>query len=65
MSKQMRGFAAIDPVRRREISSMGGKAAHEQGVAHEWSKAQARIAGRKGGLARARRELTKLEKQEA
>jgi hypothetical protein len=34
---------------------MGGKAAHAKGTAHEWSKEQARLAGHKGGLARARR----------
>lgn len=41
--------------KRREISSKGGKAAHAKGTAHEWSREQAREAGRKGGLARGRR----------
>lgn len=44
-----RGFAAMDPERQRRIASEGGRAAHRQGVAHEWSKEEAREAGRKGG----------------
>ncbi len=42
----------MDRERQREIASKGGRAAHAKGTAHEWSKEQARIAGRKGGLAR-------------
>ena len=48
----IRGFAAMDLKKRREIASLGGKAAHVKGTAHEWSREQARIAGRKGALAR-------------
>src|SRR5688500_14918847 len=44
-----RGFASMDPEKQREIASEGGKAAHRQGVAHEWSSEEAREAGRKGG----------------
>ena len=44
-----RGFAAMDPQRQKEIASEGGRAAHRQGVAHEWSSDEAREAGRKGG----------------
>jgi uncharacterized protein len=44
-----RGFAAMDPERQRQIASQGGRAAHQQGVAHEWSKEEAREAGKKGG----------------
>jgi uncharacterized protein len=44
-----RGFAAMDPERQRRIASEGGRAAHRQGVAHEWSSDEARAAGRKGG----------------
>lgn len=44
-----RGFASMDPQRQREIASAGGRAAHRQGVAHEWSSEEAREAGRKGG----------------
>lgn len=44
-----RGFASMDPEKQREIASMGGKAAHESGNAHEFSPEEAREAGRKGG----------------
>lgn len=35
--------------KQREIASMGGKAAHAKGNAHEWTVDEAREAGRKGG----------------
>jgi hypothetical protein len=44
-----RGFAAMNRERQKEIASEGGRAAHRQGVAHEWSREEAREAGRKGG----------------
>jgi general stress protein YciG len=50
-AKSRRGFAAMSPERQREIASQGGRAAHEQGVAHEWNKDEARAAGKKGGQA--------------
>ncbi len=50
-----RGFASIDPDRRREISSKGGKAAHAKGTAHEFTSEEGRAAGRKGQLARSQR----------
>lgn len=46
-----RGFASMDPAKQKEIASKGGKAAHQQGVAHEWTRDEARAAGRKGGEA--------------
>jgi general stress protein YciG len=45
----------MDRGRQREIARKGGKAAHVKGTAHEWSREEARIAGRKGGLASHRR----------
>lgn len=51
--KSRRGFAVISPELRREIASKGGKAAHAVGRAHEFTSAEAREAGRKGGLAAA------------
>jgi len=48
-TKSRRGFAAMSPERQREIASQGGRAAHQQGVAHEWSAEEARQAGKKGG----------------
>jgi len=50
--KSIRGFAAMDQEKQREIARKGGRAAHEQGVAHEWSSKEAREAGKKGGQAR-------------
>jgi uncharacterized protein len=46
-----RGFAAMDPKKVSEIAKKGGRAAHEAGTAHRFTKDEAREAGRKGGLA--------------
>lgn len=46
-----RGFASMDPEQQRKIASKGGRAAHEQGTAHEWDSSEAQEAGRKGGRA--------------
>lgn len=46
-----RGFAAMDEERQRAIASEGGRAAHVQGRAHEFTPEEAREAGRKGGQA--------------
>ena len=51
MTKSNRGFAAMDTSKQREIASKGGRAAHAQGTAHEFSPDEAREAGRKGGMA--------------
>ncbi len=48
---QDRGFASMDRDRQREIARRGGKAAHAKGRAHEWTREEAREAGRKGGVA--------------
>lgn len=56
--KSRRGFAAMSPERQREIASQGGRAAHEQGVAHEWNKDEAKAAGKKGGQASGGRRKT-------
>jgi general stress protein YciG len=53
----LRGFAAMDPQRAREIAAMGGRAAHEQGKAHEFTSEEARAAGKKGGAAKRARFL--------
>jgi general stress protein YciG len=44
-----RGFAAMTPERRAEISSKGGKRAHELGTGHQFTWAEACRAGRLGG----------------
>jgi general stress protein YciG len=49
--KGRRGFAAMDPERRRELASRGGRNAHARGTAHIWNERAAREAGRKGGRA--------------
>lgn len=36
----------MDPETQREIASKGGKAAHEQGNAHEFTSEEAREAGK-------------------
>jgi general stress protein YciG len=41
----------MDRQKQREIASKGGKAAHAQGKAHEWTPEAARAAGSKGGRA--------------
>lgn len=46
-----RGFAALTPERRAELSRKGGQAAHAKGTAHKWDTEAARTAGRKGGAA--------------
>jgi hypothetical protein len=46
-----RGFALMDREKLREIARRGGKAAHAKGKAYEWDSEQARVNGRKGGLA--------------
>jgi general stress protein YciG len=48
-----RGFGSMSPERKREIAIMGGKAAHAKGTAHQFTTAEARAAGRKGGRMRA------------
>jgi general stress protein YciG len=50
-AKSNRGFASMDTGKQREIASKGGKAAHAQGRAHEFTPDEARVAGRKGGEA--------------
>jgi len=51
MSTATRGFASMAPERRRHLASLGGVAAHKKGRAPEWTTAEARLAGRKGGAA--------------
>jgi general stress protein YciG len=44
-----RGFASMEPDKRRQIAEKGGRAAHAKGTAHEFTSDEAREAGRKGG----------------
>ena len=43
------GFASMDAHKQREIARKGGMAAHRKGTAHEFTRDEARNAGRKGG----------------
>ena len=49
--RKPRGFAAMDRAKVSEIASKGGKAAHAAGTAHQFSSDEARVAGKKGGVA--------------
>ena len=51
MASSKRGFASMDKEKQRQIASLGGRAAHQKGLAHEFTTEEAREAGRKGGAA--------------
>ena len=59
MAKQIRGFAVMHPDMRRRIAGKGGRNAHAMGRAHEWTAQEAQPAGRKGGLAKGRRQAAR------
>lgn len=44
-----RGFAAMSPEKQQAIARKGGKTAHAKGTAHEFSREEARAAGKVGG----------------
>jgi uncharacterized protein len=52
MPIELRGFRSMDRDKQREIASKGGRASHQKGTAHEWTREEARQAGRKGGRAK-------------
>lgn len=54
-----RGFASMSPEQQRRIASEGGKASHASGRGHQWTSAEAREAGRKGGQSSTRRSTAK------
>lgn len=43
-----RGFASMDPSRRRLVARKGGQTAHQLGKAHRFNSEEAKTAGRKG-----------------
>lgn len=49
--KAKRGFAAMSPELQKSIAAKGGRAAHVKGTAHEFTSAEAAVAGKKGGAA--------------
>jgi general stress protein YciG len=60
VKKIRRGFALLSPEQRREVASKGGKAVHAKGNGHKWTKEEAKIAGRRGGIAIAQRKREAL-----
>ena len=54
--RRRRGFATMSPEKQREIASKGGRAAHEQGTAHEWTAEEARSASQRSPHVRRHRE---------
>jgi general stress protein YciG len=60
-----RGFAAMSAERQREIASKGGRAAHNKGTAHHFSRDEARAAGRKGGqvVSRDREHMSRIGRE--
>jgi uncharacterized protein len=44
---RLRGFAAMSPQKKKEVASLGGRAAHACGRAHQFSSQEARAAGKK------------------
>lgn len=48
-SKRLVGTAAMTPKKRREVAAAGGRAAHAKGVAHTFSKREAKKFGSLGG----------------
>lgn len=51
-AKKLRGFALMDPIRQREIASLGGRAAHLKKTGHEFNSATGREAAKKGWMNR-------------
>ena len=63
--RKRRGFAAMDPRLVSELASRGGKAAQRAGTAHRFSSEEARVAGRKGGIATGQKRRTTPERDGA
>lgn len=62
--KLQKGFASMDREKQREIARKGGKRAHALGTAHKFNSKEGKLAGKKGGAARAKRLLEKKENAE-
>ncbi len=41
MTSHKQGFASMDLKKRKQIASLGGKAAHKKGTAHKWTSEEA------------------------
>jgi general stress protein YciG len=51
IAKAPHGFARLSRQRRQEIASLGGKAAHAKGTAHQFTTEEARQAGKREAAA--------------
>lgn len=56
-TKRLMGFALLPKDRMRDIASQGGRTAHREGRAHEFTTAEASAAGKKGAEAKRRKRL--------
>ena len=63
--KQRRGFAAMDRAKLREIASKGGKQAHVQGTAHQFTSEEARAAGKRAHVQGTAHQFTSQEARAA
>jgi hypothetical protein len=61
--KKKRGFAGMSSEKQRAIASLGGVSAHKQGTAHEFNSTEARVAGRKGGAPKHKRNIAGSDKK--
>jgi general stress protein YciG len=62
---KLRGFAAMDRTLVSELAKRGGRAAHRAGTAHQFTSDEARVAGRKGGMATHAKRVQRLSDQQA
>lgn len=56
--KARRGFAAMPVDTQRRLAALGGKASHAKGTGHQWTSAEARVAGERGGRSTGARRRT-------
>lgn len=56
--KARRGFAAMPADTQRRLAALGGKASHAKGTGHQWTSAEARVAGERGGRSTGARRRT-------
>jgi len=60
-AKSLRGFAAMDKDRQREIARKGGQTAHRRGTAHKFDSGEAAMAARVGHERGTAHEFTREE----
>jgi transcriptional regulator with XRE-family HTH domain len=63
--RSQRGFARLSPEERRHVSSLGGKAGHAKGAAHEFTHEEAVSAGRESGCIRRAKTFVKAQDRAA